>query len=355
MMGKFMSNSLHPLQDHNMFEGLPQSQADVIESLADWHIDTERPGSSVVFVRVKGPNGVEVKPQEVPDALHSVMKLLIQKLRHHDNHDGSPSFTIEVAQLRFRAQLMRPRRYALRVIDRRLPELNSLNLGSQTTDMLMDPEFKTGGLILISGSPGAGKTTTAAATVIARLRQYGGYCLAVESPIERDFEGFHGDGYAEQIDASNTGFEVEVASAMRKFPSEIRSIFFFGEVIEKQAASELTRLIGRGHLVITTIHARDTIRAIEMLVALAEQGGETNARQLIGANLLAVVHQQLVNRKPIATTVRINEAMKNIICNQDAKLFLLTNEIDLAKRQVRNRRATDREPNNVPERNLFSA
>jgi Tfp pilus assembly pilus retraction ATPase PilT len=166
--------------------------------------------------------------------------------------------------------------------------------------------------------------------------------LTVERPIEIQFEGFHGDGYVEQIDASPSDFRTEVAAAMRKFPTEIKSMFFFGEVLEEAAAAELTRLIGRGHLVITTIHARDIISSIEMLVSFAEQGGERYARQLIGTNLLAVVHQQLVNRRPVINAVRINETMKNIICNSDTNLFMLSNELDLVKRQKYGRRASDR-------------
>lgn len=313
------------------------------QTLTDWHIDLRRPMSSVVFKINKSSSGsTEVVPEIVPESLFQMQKVLMHKLRKHEEGVNTASFTMDVKGMRFRGERIRPGRYALRIVSSNVRSLEELGLSSSAIELLMDPEFRSGGLLLIAGATGAGKSTTAAAAVVERLKKYGGYCLTLESPVECAFEGFHGAGYVEQIDASETGFKLEVATAMRKFPAEIKSMFFFGEVIEESAASELTRLIGRGHLVITTIHAKDTIRAIEMLVSLAEGGGEKFARQLIGGNLLAVLHQQLINRRPVTTATRINEAMKNIISNSEANLFMLSSEIDLAKRQKFNRRTSDR-------------
>jgi Tfp pilus assembly pilus retraction ATPase PilT len=313
------------------------------QTLTDWHIDLRRPMSSVVFKISKSQAGTtEVVPEIVPESLFQMQKVLMHKLKKHEEVMGTASFTLDIKGMRFRGERIRPGRYALRIVSSTVRSLDELGLSASAIEVLTDPDYRSGGLILIAGATGAGKSTTAVAAVVDRLKKFGGYCLTLESPVECAFEGFHGAGYVEQIDASATGFKLEVATAMRKFPAEIKSIFFFGEVIEETAAAELTRLIGRGHLVITTIHAKDTIRAIEMLVSLAEGGGEKFARQLIGGNLQAVLHQQLVNRKPVVTATRINEAMKNIISNSEANLFMLSSEIDLAKRQKFNRRSSDR-------------
>ena len=313
------------------------------QTLTDWHIDLKRPMTSVIFRISKITSGSsEVRPEPVPESLFQIQRALMLKLKKHEEGPGTASFTFDIRGMRFRSEKIRPGRYALRVVSSEVRTLEDLGLSPSAIEVLMDPDYRSGGLILIAGSTGAGKSTTAAATVVGRLRKFGGYCLTLESPVECAFEGFHGAGYVEQIDASSTGFRLEVASAMRKFPAEIKSMFFFGEVIEENAAAELTRLIGRGHLVITTIHAKDTIRAIELLVSLAERGGEKFARQLIGGNLLAVLHQQLIARRPVIAATRINEAMKNIISNSEANLFMLSSEIDLAKRQKMNRRSTDR-------------
>ncbi len=303
---------------------------------SDWHIDLVHCETSVLFKSNAGEEkDADSAPVPIPEFLRSFFDILCRMLREHQIACGVPAFTLTVGSLRFRVERIRPERYALRLVRGYIVSLDELNLGKSACDILMDREFKSGGLILIAGETGSGKSTTAAATVVARLNAYGGYCLTVESPIECVFEGFHNNGYVEQVDATLTGFKYEVCTAMRKFPSRAGSMFYFGEVLEEEAAAELVRLIGRGHLVITTIHAKDIIRAVEMLVAFAERGGETYARQMIGQNLRAVIYQRLQNGKPIVNCFKANDTIKNVICNTSTPLYLLANEIDMVRRAQR--------------------
>lgn len=303
---------------------------------SDWHIDLIHSETSVLFKNSVGEEkDVDSAPVPIPDSLRSFFDILCRMLREHQATSGASAFTLAVESLRFRVERIRPERYALRLIRERIASLEELNLGKPACDILMDREFRSGGLILIAGETGSGKSTTAAATVVARLNAYGGYCLTVESPIECLFEGFHNNGYVEQVDATLTGFKHEVCTAMRKFPSRAGSMFYFGEVLEEEAAAELVRLIGRGHLVITTIHAKDIIRAVEMLVAFAERGGETYARQMVGQNLRAVIYQRLQNKKPVVSCFKANDTIKNVICNPSTPLYQLANEIDMVKRAQR--------------------
>ncbi len=307
-----------------------------VSNYSDWHIDLAYSETSVLFRGGFGDEkDADSAPVPIPDALRPFFDILCCMLREHQVTSGAAAFTLTVKSLRFRVERIRPERYALRLIRGHIASLEELNLGKPACDILMDREFKSGGLILIAGETGSGKSTTAAATVVARLNAYGGYCLTVESPIECVFEGFHNNGYVEQVDATLTGFKHEVCTAMRKFPSRTGSMFYFGEVLEEEAAAELVRLIGRGHLVITTIHAKDIIRAVEMLVAFAERGGETYARQMVGQNLRAVIYQRLQNKKPVVNCFKANDTIKNVICNVSTPLYQLANEIDMAKRAQR--------------------
>lgn len=299
----------------------------------DWHIDLRKPMErSIVFLSTGSSEtgNTESQPVQMPSILEGLLSVICAAL-NVEVAKGNHSFAIDVDDLRFRCTRMREHRFALRRLSSEVVDLIDLNLGRQAMDILLDADCRSG-LILIAGETGAGKSTTASSAVVARLRKFGGYCLTAESPVEVDFEGFHGKGYVEQIDVSGTSYREEIASAMRKFPAESRSMFFFGEVIEEQAAAELVRLIGRGHLVITTIHAASEIAAIEMLVAFAERGGETYARQLIGANLRGVIHQKLSGGKALVKCFKATEQIKNTISNSAVPLASLNNAIDLARR-----------------------
>ena len=307
-------------------------------SYKDWHVDQAVPEKSVVFRPQVGDEKTAFSiPSPVPRSLQPVLHAILDALTVHVGDGDAKSFKLEVGgRLNFRAERIRAKRYALRLAPKDVPGLNECQLGREAMGLLLDESFRnTGGLILIAGDTGAGKSTTAYATVKDRLSKFGGYCLTVESPPERELEGFHGEqGYCEQVDASASGFKYEVASAMRKFPAETRSMFFFGEVLDEEAAAELTRLIGRGHLVITTIHSATMEQAIEMLIAFAERGGETYARRLIGQNLRAVIHQRLQNQRPTVNCFRVTPAASKIISDSSANLSTLATEIDQQRRNA---------------------
>ncbi|MDR6398066.1 ATPase, T2SS/T4P/T4SS family [Herbaspirillum seropedicae] len=305
----------------------------------DWHLDILDRASSVLFelVTVPGVNGAPsqqtTKPRRIPEELLGLADKICDEL---ELLNEAKRVAFDVAGLRFRGERIRKGRYALRLIPEKFLEMKDLSHNKQIEDLLKDPQFSNGGLVLIGGDLGTGKTATAAATVVARLQAYGGYCLEVSSPIENMIEGFHGEGYVEQVDATENGYKYEVESAMRKFPAETRNMFFFGEILEEQAAAEVVRLAGRGQLVITTIAGRNPTEMIKLLVTFAERGGETRARELLGANLRAVVHQKLVNHKPVATGVKVDEAMRNLISGSEplTQLTAAIDQIDRASKQL---------------------
>ena len=170
----------------------------------DWHVDINKPESSVVFASQNDEGGelAEAKPMRVPEMLMPVLSHIIGTLKDHREAGDQPAFAFDLGEMRFRGQRMRPGRYALRRARAKVDPLRGLGLGAGCEQVLLDPEFRSGGLVLICGEHGAGKSTTARSAIVERLKTYGGYCQTVEAPIEVDFEGFHGDGYLEQIDAT---------------------------------------------------------------------------------------------------------------------------------------------------------
>src|SRR5260363_295754 len=151
----------------------------------DWHVDIDKPETSVVFLSENeaGEALVHAQPMRVPEPLRPLLFHLIERLQAHVSAGDPHSFAIDLGSMRFRGERLRPARYALRRTQQRVESLKALRLGAGAEQLLLDPEFCSGGLILISGEHGAGKSTTARATVVDRLKTYGGYCLTVESPV----------------------------------------------------------------------------------------------------------------------------------------------------------------------------
>jgi Tfp pilus assembly pilus retraction ATPase PilT len=303
---------------------------------SDWHVDIAKPETSVVFreVNENGERLSEAKPSRVPARMLPVLFHMTALLKAHRDNGDQDAFALDIRDLRYRGQRMRVDRYALRRSRKEVETIKELGLGRAAEELLLAPEFRAGGLILVCGETGAGKSTTIRSALKARLEAYGGYALGVESPVEVEFEGFHGEGYFEQVDATAMGYKYEVETAMRKFPAATRSMFMFGEVLGQDAAAELVRLAPRGHLVMTTIHADSPESGIKMLLTLAERGGESYARQLLGSSLCAVVHQKLQRGKPIVQCFKVDDMIRNVIANPDTPLSNLTSAIDQAKREL---------------------
>lgn len=248
--------------------------------ITDVHLSTDGQGCTIVF---PGQQVALVEQQPL-------VQQLIEGIQQHPDRkkivmpDGG----------RWRVQRMRAERYALRRLRDLCPDLNALGLPQWVKALLLGSKMReTGGLVLIFGLTGAGKTVTFGATFAARLRQFGGYGLTLEDPPEDLLEGHHGSGYCEQIDVSELGgYDKGIHAALRCFPAKDASMLGFGEVLTAEMAAQLFRLAGDGHLVLATVHAKSIHAGLERLASMAKAAGETNANELLGTSLQLAIHQR---------------------------------------------------------------
>lgn len=226
---------------------------------------------------------------------------------------------------RWRNQRMREDRYALRRMPVACPNLDELKLPSWIKQLLLGSKLKThGGLVVIFGQTGAGKTTTLSATIAGRLALHGGYCLTLEDPPEHPLEGRHGkSGYCEQLDVDELGgYEKAIHTALRCFPAKDSSMLGYGEVRENLTAAELVRVAVDGHLVLATMHAKSIPEGLQRLAAMAKAAGEENANALLATAIQLAVHQKFDpgGRLEVNALPRDNKATAHIKAGEFAAL-----------------------------------
>lgn len=187
-------------------------------------------------------------------------------------------------------------------------DLASSGMTNRYIEELMSPRLRRGGLVIICGAPGNGKTTTCAATIDARLRQYGGLCITVEDPVEIKIQGERGKGMCLQIQVENQfAFPEAVRGIMRAYPTGTDSIMLIGETRDAETASEALRSSIDGRLVITTMHANSPIEAIQRFANIASKAMDSDdVNNMLSSSFRIAIHQQLVMKK-LSTKILVDE------------------------------------------------
>ena len=138
------------------------------------------------------------------------------------------------------------------------------------------------GLILITGPTGSGKTNTLYAAIQATLSPERNI-ITLEDPVEVQFPGI--TQVQINVKAGMT-FAAGLRSVLRQDPD----VVLVGETRDQETAELSLQASLTGHLVLTTLHTNDAVRAITRIV---DMGVEPF---LVASSLTLVVAQRLVRR-----------------------------------------------------------
>lgn len=153
---------------------------------------------------------------------------------------------------------------------------------------LLSPEIKGGGgLVLLSGPTGSGKTTTLYACVqqIDRRRRH---VLTIEDPIE--YELRYATQWQVRPNMEGGAFADLIRAAMRHDPDYI----VIGEMRDASTVETSLRAAESGHTVISTIHADTALQTFERLRSLMPTERERSSTFTLAQQVRAILNQRLV-------------------------------------------------------------
>lgn len=153
---------------------------------------------------------------------------------------------------------------------------------------LLSPEIKGGGgLILLSGPTGSGKTTTLYACVqqIDRRRRH---VLTIEDPIE--YELRYATQWQVRPGMPGGSFADLIRAAMRHDPDYI----IIGEMRDPDTVETSLKAAESGHTVISTIHADTALQTFERLRSLMPPEREKSSSYTLAQQVRAIMNQRLV-------------------------------------------------------------
>ena len=140
-------------------------------------------------------------------------------------------------------------------------QIDEVPFFSQNADILKDMANSHAGLLLISGPTGSGKTTTAYALIHYLKHDLGKSIVTIEDPIEYQQE----DIVQMQV---NESLGLSYGQGIREILRHDPDVIVIGEIRDARTAQEALRASLTGHLVISTIHAKNIIGTLFRLLDL---------------------------------------------------------------------------------------
>lgn len=229
-------------------------------------------------------------------------------------------------ELRFRVNVHQQRNNVEATFRAIMPEIRSIReLGLPA--VLVDMAKKKKGIIIIAGATGAGKTTTLSSIIDLINHERECVIISLEDPIEYIHTNVKSIVKQREIGTDTLSFSVALKKALRQDPD----VIMVGELLDAETVRTAITAAETGHLVITSLHAPDTIQAIDRLINMVPPQEKLQFSFQLSNCVEGIITQQLLPRKDregrvVATEVMVaTDAVRNLI--RDSNTMQITSVI----------------------------
>ena len=244
-----------------------------------------------------------------PLTVEESAKLLYQYCPSDKIHEFEKNYCVEFCNevpglSKFRANLRKENR-GIGGVFKRLPSksfsIDQLNLPKIYKDIAKNEQ----GLIVISGPPNSGKTTTVGALVkfISNARTC--KILVLEKVIEAIHPTKKGIVIHKEIgkDVPSCKHGIEQA-----FLEDV-DVIVTGEIEDRESIELLLKAARAGMLVITEFYPKGTVKTLERIISLFPESEHNNICQQLSKSLLAVTSQCIVHKKSSQGKTLVSEIL----------------------------------------------
>jgi twitching motility protein PilT len=205
----------------------------------------------------------------------------------------SLDFSMVMHGMRFRVNIVRAQRKlsaSLRPLPDSPPDPESLGLSDKVTKAITNAP---GGLVLITGATGTGKTTTLASILetINQTREV--KIITIEDPIEFIFVEKLADIAQREVGVDCPSFHSGARDAWRQNPDVIS----IAEIRDEETAIVALQVAETGHLVFGTLHANSVGETPERFLKLLPANMREQGRDVFAAVLVALLSQVLIPKR----------------------------------------------------------
>ena len=265
--------------------------------VTDFYLPEEQPMFGILYPRAGQLNR---RPE-----YHDIVRFMLSEAQKKPKLEFSLELVHEGNKVIFRGhsiQSIEGKVFIFRRLPSYIPDIKEIGMPNNIVELLLHERLNTGGLVIIAGETGQGKSTTAASTIAYRLRTHGSFCLTIEDPVELPLQGFYEEnefsdkrGVCFQTNVESDQIFEAIKSSLRCYPSVSNSILFLGETRDAAMASEVLKIAANGHLVITTMHGGDLMTSLKRFIDLATPPGSNGneTKSMFASVFRLLIHQRM--------------------------------------------------------------
>jgi twitching motility protein PilT len=175
---------------------------------------------------------------------------------------------------------------AMRHVKTRIPTFEELRVPMALKDLAMLHR----GIILASGTTGAGKSTTLAAMLNEINQHRKCRIITIEDPIEYIFEDNMAVISQREVGLDTMSFHAALKHILRQDPD----VIMIGEMRDAESFMAALSAAETGHLIFSTLHTGSAAQSISRILDFFPASERDQIRMSLAANVRAVICQRLI-------------------------------------------------------------
>jgi len=161
-----------------------------------------------------------------------------------------------------------------------------------------------GGLVLITGPTGSGKTTTQAGLIDHINQNFAKHVVTIEEPIEFVHDNKQSTITQREVPENSSSFAAGLKAALREDADIV-----LGEMRDLETVSLALTAAETGLLVFGTLHTNNARKTVDRMVDVFPADRQAQARAMLANSLRGVVAQLLLKRSDRPGRIAVNEIL----------------------------------------------
>ena len=239
----------------------------------------------------------DIHPIDYPEltgeqAQQLLFELMTQEQQSEFRRNKDVDFAYEVeGSLRVRCNLyeqMKGVAGAFRLLPSQLFTLDQLGLPEQIGKFCQLQK----GLVVVTGPPGSGKSTTLAAMIHEINRNQRRHILTIEDPVEYVHPNIRSLVNQREVGRSARSFASALRAALREDPN----IVLVGEMRDLETMHLALTAAETGQLVFATLHTQSAPQTVDRIINAFPEDQQAQVRVMLSESLKGVVAQRLIRK-----------------------------------------------------------